>query len=172
MLRTIAVALAVLTAIAGAGLFLEAEALGHPSTARLELVRTLRALLVSRRSTAVIQLGVRRYVATCRPHAVSVNGHLLREVKGRLIVPRADRAAFELAGCPRPLLRRLSTELLGSGPLKLVRATVDGVRTWRVRIAGKGQTLELFVSRRTGLPVELVLEGRTTHGTSDVAYSL
>jgi hypothetical protein len=171
MLRTIAVALAVLAAIGGASLLVQSGALGRPTTARLELVRTLQALTEYRRSSAVIQAGARRYVASCRHHYVIVNGHLLPEISGRLVHRGGlGSVVFELAGCPRPLERRLSADLLGGAPFEIRRIEVDGVRAWEVRVPGTRPPLELFLSRRTRLPVELTLHGRRMRGSSDVAY--
>ena len=171
MVRTLAVALAVLAAIGGASLLVQTQALGRPTTARLELVDTLQALTEYRRSGAVIQVGARRYVTSCRHHAVKVNGHLLPEISGRLIHRGGlESALFELAGCPRPLERRLSADLLGGIAFEIRRTEVDGIRAWEIRVPGTRPPLELFVSTRTGLPVELTIRGRRMRGTSDVAY--
>jgi hypothetical protein len=171
MLRTLAVALAVLAAIGGASLLVQTQALGRPTTARLELVDTLQALTEYRRSSAVIQIGARRYVTSCRHHAVKLNGHLLPEISGRLIDRGGlESAVFELAGCPRPLERRLSADLLGGTPFEIRRILVEGVPAWETPVPGTRPPLELFVSPRTGLPVELAIRGRRLRGTSDVAY--
>jgi len=169
MLRTLAVALAVLAAIGGASLLVQTQALGRPTVARLELVDTLQALTEYGRSSAVIQVGGRRYVTSCRHHAVKLNGHLLPEISGRL-ARRGESGVFELAGCPRPLERLLSADLLGGASFEIRRTEVDRVPAWETRLPGTRPPLELFVSIRTGLPVELTIRGRRMHGTSDVAY--
>jgi hypothetical protein len=171
VLRTIAVALMLLAAIGGASLLAQTGALGRPTTGRLELVHTLQALTEYRRSSAVIQAGARRYVTGCRHHYVTVNGYLLPEISGRLLQRGGlEATVFELSGCPRPLVRRLSADLLGGAPFDIRRVKADGVRAWEVRLPGTRPLLELFVSRRTGLPVELALHGRRMHGSGDVAY--
>ena len=172
MLRTLVVALGVLAVIGGGSLLVQTGALGRPTTDRLELVHTLQALTSYRRSSAVIQAGARVYVTSCSRHYVTANGHLLPEINGRLLHHGGlDSAVSELSGCPRRLESRLSADLLGGAPFEIQSVKVDGARAWEVPLPGTRPLLELFVSPRTGLPVELALHGRRMHGTSDVAYS-
>jgi hypothetical protein len=171
VIRTIVVALAVLAVIGGGSLLVQSGALGRPTTDRLELVPTLQALAQYTRSTAVIQAGARVYVTSCRRHYVKVNGHLLPEINGRLLHHGGlGSAVFELSGCPRGLESLLSADLLSGAPFEIRTVKVDGVRAWEVPVPGTRPLLDLFVSPRTGLPVELALHGRRMHGTSDVAY--
>jgi hypothetical protein len=171
MLRTAVVALALVAAIGAASLLVQTEVLGRPTTAQIELVRTVQALRKYRHSSAVVQAGARRFVTSCRHQYVAVDGRLLPEANGRLDHHRGfDATAFELAGCPRPLVRRLSAELLGGARLEIRRVRVDGVRAWALSAPGTQPSLELYVSRRTGLPVELILQGRRIHARSDVTY--
>jgi hypothetical protein len=171
MLRTAAVALAVLAAIGCVSLLVQTRALGRPTTARLELVHTLQALTEYRRSNAAIRVGADRYVTRCHHLAVWANRRLLAEIHGRLLHPRGiDGTLFELAGCPRGLARRLSADLLGGTPFKIRFRNADGIRAWALRLPGTRPALELFVSPRTGLPVELMLQAGAMRGTSDVVY--
>jgi hypothetical protein len=172
MLRTTVVALALLAAIGAASMLVQAEGLGRPTTAQLELVHTVQALRKYHHSSAVVQAGALRYVTSCRHHYVAVDGSLLPEANGRLVHHRGfDATAFELAGCPRPLVRHLTAELLGGARFEIRKGKVDGVRAWGMSIPGTRPALELYVSRRTGLPVELILQGRRMHARSDVTYS-
>ena len=171
MLRTIAVALAVLAALGSASLLVQTQALGRPTTARLRLVRTVQALSKYGRSTAAIRVGTRRYVTSCRHTYVVANGRVLHEIGGHLAHSGGlDRVIFDLAGCPRLLQRRLSVDLRDGVPVDIRRVRVDGVRSWELRLSGTQPSLELFLSARTELPVELMLEGRRLHARSDVVY--
>jgi hypothetical protein len=174
------VALVVLAAIGSGSLLLQAAALGRPTSARLDLVRTVHALAVYRGSHAVLRLDGRRYLSTCLDHwgtrnrraDVVLNGWVrLPEIGGHLVYRDTfDRTAFELAGCPRPLVRHLTSELEAGVAMKVRRVLTDGVRTWAVALPSSHPPLELFVSVRTGEPVKLVLLGRRMRGASDVTY--
>jgi hypothetical protein len=169
-----------LATIGGGCVLFQAEALGRPTTARLDILRTLQVLDTYQRSRALIRLDGRRYRTTCFDHwggrhrraDVVLDGRLrLPEVGGHLVHRGLfDSTAFLLAGCPRPLVRRLSSQLAAGASVELRRADTDGVRTWAVRLPQSHPPLELFVSVRTGTPVELVLQARRMRGTSEVTY--
>jgi len=46
----------------------------------------------------------------------------------------------------------------------------DGVRAYVVRLPSASLHLEVFIARSSGLPVELVLNGKRLRGTGDVTY--
>ena len=176
MLRALAVAGGFLTLLAGGEWALQAAALGRPSSAELQLVRTLRALSGEYRSQATLELDGHRYRAVCNqawyPHrriaqVVTARLGVLTQVGDRL--PAAgplQTGAFELAGCPRPLLRLLSSELAKGATVHFHRA--NGV--YEVSLRPDELPVDVFVAPASGLPVRLTLNGGSLDGTSRVRY--
>jgi hypothetical protein len=176
VLRALVVAGVTLSLLAGGEWALQATALGRPASAELELVRTLHVLAGLHSSQATMELNGRDYHSTCTqawyPHrriaqVVTTRLGVATQVGDRLqAAGPLDAGAFELAGCPRPLLRWLSAELIQG-------ATVDIHRTAKAyEITLHPQTLpvQLFVAPRTGVPVRLTLTERHLDGSSHLRY--
>jgi hypothetical protein len=176
VLRALVVAGVTLSLLAGGELALQATSLGRPAAAELELVRTLHALAGLHRSQAMVELNGRTYRSTCTqawyPHrriAQVVAGRLgvVTQVGNRLEAagPLAT-GAFELAGCPRPLLRWLSSELIQGATVHIRR----GASVYEITLRPHTLPVQLFVAPSTGLPVRLTLNEPNLDGSSHVRY--
>jgi hypothetical protein len=179
VVRTLLVALGMLATIVAAGFGLQVATLGRPGPARITLVHTLDRLSAFHTSSATIDLTGRRLVASCldrwigdsRASVVVLDRHTrLPEIGGHLLLdgPRSF-VEFQLAGCPRPLLRWLTTELVQGTPIESRRTTADGQASFLLRLPKTRPALALVISRKTKLPVELIIDGRL-RGSSDLAY--
>ena len=176
MLRAIVVAGVTLSLLAGGEWALQATALGRPAPAELELVRTLHALAGKHSSRATVELNGRTYRSTCTqawyPHrriAQVVAGRLgvVTQVGNRLeTAGPLKTGAFELAGCPRPLLRWLSSELIRGATVQIHR----GAKAYEITLHPHKLPVNLFVEPRTGLPVRLTFTERHVDGSSHVHY--
>jgi hypothetical protein len=165
-----------LALLTGGELALQAAALGRPAPAELELVRTLHALSMVHRSEATLQLGGRRYRAVCNqawyPHrrvaqVVTARLGIVTQVGASLRTAEPLKAdAFELAGCPRPLLRLLSSELARGAAVQFHRS--GGM--YEVSLSPDRLPVDVYVARASGLPVRLTLNGGDLAGTSLVRY--
>jgi hypothetical protein len=174
--RAIAVAGGLLALLAGGEWALQAAALGRPAPAELQLVRTLRALSGEHHSQATLVLDGRRYRAVCNqawyPHrriaqVVTARLGVITQVGDRLrAAGPLEAGAFELAGCPRPLLRLLSAELAKGATVHFHRA--NGV--YEVSLRPDELPVDVFVAPGSHLPVRLTLNGRSFDGTSRVRY--
>jgi hypothetical protein len=155
---------------------LQAAALGRPTAAELAVVRTLRALTLEHRSQATLDLGGHRYRAVCNqawyPHrrvaqVVATPLGVATQIDGRLTSSGPlDESAFDLAGCPRPLLRWLSSELVRGAAVHL--RDVKGLD--EIGLRPHVIPVEVFVAPSTGLPVRLQLTASKLDGTSRVRY--
>jgi hypothetical protein len=155
---------------------LQATALGRPAAAELELVRTLHALAGVHSSQATVELNGRRYQSVCT-QAWYPHRRIAQVVAGRLgVVTQVgdhlhsagplETGAFELAGCPRPLLRWLSSELIQGASVHIHR----GTKAYEITLHPHKLPVQLFVAPRTGLPVRLTLTERHLDGSSSVRY--
>jgi hypothetical protein len=163
--------------LAGGEWALQVAALGRPAPAELQLVRTLRALSGEHRSQATLVLDGHRYRAVCNqawyPHrriaqVVTARLGVVTQVGGRLpaAVGPLETGAFELAGCPRPLLRLLSAELAKGATVRFHRA--NGV--YEVSLRPDQMPVDVFVAPASALPVRLTLNEGSLAGTSHVRY--
>ena len=162
------------------GFALQATAFGRPSPAKLQLVRTLTLLGAYDHSRATIELGGRRFATVCSEGRVQRSRVADVVVDHWAVIPelgnRLQRTGplvegqFELTGCPRVLKRWLSSELVRGATVELRPAMADGVRAYDVRLPSASLHLEVFIARSSGLPVELVLNGKRLRGTGDVTY--
>ena len=176
MLRALVVAGVTLSLLAGGEWALQAGALGRPAPAELELVRTLHALAGRDSSQATVELNGQTYRSTCTqawyPHrriAQVVAGRLgvVTQVGDRLeAADSLEAGAFELAGCPRPLLRWLSSELVQGAVVHIHR----GPGAYEITLRPHKLPVEVFVAPSTGLPVRLSLTERHLDGSSHVHY--
>lgn len=176
MLRALVVAGVTLSLLAGGEWALQAAALGRPAPAELELVRTLHALAGLHGSRATVELNGRTFASTCtqawHPHrriAQVAAGRLgvVTQVGDRLeAAGPLEAGAFELAGCPRPLLRWLSSELVQGATVHIHR----GPGAYEVTLRPHRLPVQLFVAPSTGLPVRLTLTERHLDGSSHVRY--
>ena len=165
-----------LSLLAGGEWALQAAALGRPAQAELQLVRTLRALADVHRSQATLELDGRRYRAVCNqawsPHhriaqVVTARLGVVTQVGDRLPeVGPLETDAFELAGCPRPLLELLSRELARGATVHFHRA--NGV--YEVSLRPDEMPVDVYVAPASGLPVTLTLNDGNLVGTSHVRY--
>ena len=170
------VAAGLLSLLVGGEWALQAATLGRPAAAELQLVRTLRALSDVHRSQATLELDGRRYRAVCNqawyPHrrvaqVVTARLGVVTQVGDRL--PSAgplETGAFELAGCPRPLLELLATELARGATVHFHRA--NGV--YEVSLRPDEIPVDVYVAPSSGLPVRLTLNDGDLAGTSHVRY--
>jgi hypothetical protein len=176
VLRAVVVAGGLLSLLAGGEWALQAVALGRPPAAELQLVRTLRALSVVHGSQARLLLDGRPYEAVCTqawyPHrrlarVVTPLGHVT-QVGDRLRgAGPLDAGAFDLAGCPRPLLRWLSAELVRGASVELQPRS----GAYEVTLHPDVMPVRVFVAPSSGLPVRLTLKGTgPVQGTSRVRY--
>ena len=155
---------------------LQAAALGRPPAAELELVRTLRALSVEHGSQATLELDGHSYREVCtqawHPHrrvaqVVTAQLGVARQVGDHLVSSGPlDAGAFELAGCPRPLLRLLSSELARGATVQFHRSS--GV--YELTLHPDVMPVDVFVAPSSGLPVRLSLDEGAVDGTSHVRY--
>jgi hypothetical protein len=165
-----------LALLAGGEWALQAAALGRPAAAELELVRTLHALAGVHRSQATLQLDGHRYRAACTqawyPHrrvaqVVTRQLGVAEQVGNRLVAGGPLVAgAFELAGCPRPLLRQLSSELVTGATVKFERS--KGI--FEVTLHPNDMAVDVYVAPSSHLPVLLRLSDSELSGTSHVEY--
>ena len=179
-LRTSAVAFAVLSGIAVVCFAFQAAALGRPSRSETLVVRVIAELNRYRGSTARMTVNGRLLTAVCtdrwgkRGHVETVlldNGvRLVR--RGNKLEQRGARALdeFELAGCPRSLTGWLATQVNQGAYIQSSAAKIRGRRVYAIRVPAAKIGLELFVSRRGMLPVELAISGNGIHGTSELDY--
>jgi hypothetical protein len=176
VLRALVVAGGLLAILAGGEWALQAVALGRPAAAELELVRTLRALSDVHRSQATLELDGRRYRAVCNqawyPHrriaqVVTARLGVVTQVGDRLpVVGPLEAGAFELAGCPRPLLELLSKELAKGATVHFHRA--GGV--YEVSLRPDEMPVDVYVAPTSRLPVQLTLNDGNLAGASRVRY--
>lgn len=165
-----------LSILAGGEWALQAAALGRPAGAELELVRTLRALAGVHSSQATLQLDGHRYRAACTqawyPHGrvaqvVTAQLGVAEQVGDRLVAAGPLVAgAFELAGCPRPLLRQLSSELAKGATVNFERSS--GV--FEVTLHPDDMPVDVYVAPSSHLPVRLRLTDTDLTGMSHVEY--
>jgi hypothetical protein len=179
VLRAVAAAAAVLLVVVGGSFALQAASLGRPPRARIEAVQALRQLRLYHRSSALVTIGARTYRTTCvqrwrhrRTARVDVaGGRDVLEVGHRLDHPtRLAQTQFELAGCPRPLLEWLASQLVRGAAVDFSTATVDGMDAYRLRVPGAHPPLDVYVGTASDLPVALALRGHRMRGRSDVAF--
>ena len=176
MLRALVVAASLLSLLAGGEWALQAAALGRPAPAELQLVRTLRALSGEHQSQATLVLDGHRYRAVCNdawyPHrriaqVVTARLGVVTQVGDKLrAAGPLETGAFELAGCPRPLLKQLSAELAKGATVHFHLA--NGV--YELSLRPDALPVDVFVAPASGLPVRLTLNGRSLDGTSHVRY--
>jgi hypothetical protein len=162
--------------LGGGELALQAAALGRPAPAELELVRTLRALSGMHRSQATLELDGHRYRAVCNqawyPHrrvaqVVMARLGVMTQVGDRLRdAGPLETGAFELVGCPRPLLRLLSSQLARGAAVHFHRANGG----YEVTLRPDEMPVDVFVAPASRLPVRLTLNDRNLDGTSLVHY--
>jgi hypothetical protein len=100
---------------------------------------------------------IAQVVATPLGVATQIDGRL--KASGPL-----DQSAFDLAGCPRPLLRWLSSELVRGAAVHL--RDVKGLD--EIALQPRVIPVQVFVAPSTGLPVRLQLTA--SQGTSRVRY--
>ena len=176
MLRALVVGTSLLSLLAGGEWALQAASLGRPAPAELQLVRTLRALSGEHQSQATLVLDGHRYRAVCNdawyPHrriaqVVTARLGVVTQVGDKLrAAGPLETGAFELAGCPRPLLKQLSAELAKGATVHFHLA--NGV--YELSLRPDALPVDVFVAPASGLPVRLTLNGRSLDGTSHVRY--
>lgn len=179
MLRTAIVAVATIVGTAIVAFALQMTALGRPTNGSLALVATLHRLSKYQHSTATIDLAGHLYNTSCRDQwlgdrrAAKVlvdDRRQLLEVGGRLEdTGRIAWAEFQLAGCPRPLLHWLTTELTRYNVVDARRGEADARPAIIFRLPKARPKIAVVVSAATSLPLEVVLSGRL-RGFSDLAY--
>ena len=191
MRRSLLVAALTLSAIAGAGWALQAISLVRPSTAQLELVQTLRRLGDYRASQASVVLNGRAYHASCRQSwdAAARTARVVVDpgvaTRARLVAPpggvtqsgdhldagdRLQEGEFELAGCPRPLLDWLSSELVHGATVHFSSAEKGAGMLDRLELHPRTLPLDIYVAPSTRLPVRIALTASRLQGTSIVHY--
>jgi hypothetical protein len=180
VVKALLVAASVLAVVCGACFGLQAVVLGRPNQATLELVRTLHRLNEYHRSWASLDVSGRRYTESCRdqwyPHErvaeVSVDGTMLLPEVGDHLIRKGglETTQFDLAGCPRPLVTWLATELEHHAKVQLLAKRDDGHRVFELWLPQGHPSLELLVGPDSNLPLELELSGKHEHGESAVHY--
>jgi hypothetical protein len=188
-LRMLAAALATLGAIVGAGFGVQAVVLGRPGPAPELVAHVLAKLKSYRRSQTTMTVEGRHLTAVCtqywqgghRVAAAAVEhgptiverGNLLVENGNRLVeTGRLAFVEFELAGCPRPLATWLASQVNRGGRIDVTSEELDGRPVYALSVPSAPLRLELFISRRGGLPVALSLDGAHIRGTSTLAYGV
>jgi hypothetical protein len=179
-MKALVVAAAVLAGIVVTGFGLQAVAIGRPTAARLQLVRTLAGLVRLDQSRAAVELNDKRYSSTCtewrigRERISSVvidRWQVLRAVNGGLVGRRPYTISqLELAACPRSLIHSLLGTLTHRPNVRVFPAMLAGRLVVRIPIRDGKRRLELFVSAADGRPVRLVLLGKRWHGASVLRY--
>lgn len=108
-----------------------------------------------------------------RSAAVVLDGwRVISEVGNRLRqTGAAAQSEFALAGCPRPLEVWLSSALAQNEPVLTRLASLGGRRLVELELPAAKPPVDVFVARRTGVPVGLRLAGRRLRGTSSVDYA-
>jgi hypothetical protein len=182
MVRSGLVAAAILAVFGCAAFAVQALGFGTPSRAELELAQTVHRLGRYSVSHATIDLNGHRYRSICqgswlggmrigevtlqgRPPIVAIEGRLLHDTP-------IDWAAYQLAGCPRPLSKRIANELVAGGPIATSAGSRSGRPVYVVRMLARRPQFEILISAATKLPVELDLVGRRIRGRSLVAYGV
>jgi len=165
-----------LALIAGGEWALQVAALGRPGGAELQLVSTLRALAGVHSSQATLQLDGHHYRAACTqawyPHrrvaeVVTARLGVAEQVGDHLVATGPLVAgAFELAGCPRPLLRQLSSELAKGAKVNFERSS--GV--FELTLHPNHMPVDVYVAQSSHLPVRLRLAESDLMGMSHVEY--
>jgi pimeloyl-ACP methyl ester carboxylesterase len=180
VLKTLSVAALVLVGIGAGGLALQRLALARPSTGQLELVKTLRALDGFHGSRATLQVDGKRYRALCtqRWHpgadvarvALGREG-VVTELGNRLLdKSRLVSGEFDLAGCPRPLVNWLASELVHGATVSYRRFASGPAVLHEVELRPRTLPIVLFLGRKGSLPVRLALTASDVRGSSVVHY--
>jgi hypothetical protein len=175
VLRTFAVAAATLSLIGGAAWSLQAVSLARPSAAQIELVKTLHALTAYRGSNGMVKVDGWRYRSSCIQHWYPGErvARVLLDPRGGAPVAGSlplGRAAFELAGCPRPLAGWLASELVRGASVTFRKVTVRGVVLHEFEIRPRTIPIDLYVSGSDSLPVRLKLSAAGLRASSVVHY--
>ena len=95
-------------------------------------------------------------------------GNGVRRIGRRGRVGTLDWTRFVLAACPRYIGRDISARLLGGTHMDSDPSYADGARTVAITFGERKRPIELYVDRRTYLPVELKLSGEGLRGWSDL----
>jgi hypothetical protein len=82
--------------------------------------------------------------------------------------PLAPVVAVELAGCPRPLMDHVAKHLIGGTRAEAVPVTFAGRPSYRVHVRTPRTRLDVFVDRRTLVPLGVRVEARGVVGWSDL----
>jgi hypothetical protein len=173
---------AVSVALVGASCWtVQAVALERPSTAQLELVKTLRSLEQLDGSWGTVRVDGRTYTARCGQHwregvhiaRVELDGlNVATEVGSQLVGRRGPLLSgeFDLAGCPRPLVGWLAGELVRGASVHFHTVDYQGKRLRELVLEPRSLPLDLYVAGSRSLPARLTLSTSAVHGTSLVHY--
>lgn len=175
MLRTLAVAAGTLSLIGSGAWGLQAVSLARPSPAQLELVKTLHALTAFRGSNALLVVDGWKYRSSCVQHWYP--GERVARV---LFDPRdgapsagslpLGRAAFDLAGCPRPLAGWLASELVRGASVTFRKVVARGAVLREIEMHPRTIPIDIYVSGSDSLPVRLRLSATGLRASSVVHY--
>lgn len=179
-LRTLAAVFVTLAAVVGGGFALQVAVLGRPSSTSLLVARVAFKLVQYHRSRSTITINGKHLSAVCTQqwqgrHRVAVvrldNGQILREIGNKL--SQAGSLAideFDLAGCPRPLIKWLGDQLDTGKSIDVRPLRIDGKPVYAVSFPSSEPKLSLVVTRPGGLPTMLSITGGDIRATARVSY--
>jgi hypothetical protein len=179
-LTTLLVSVCTLAAIVGVSFGVQAAGLGRPSSNPQLVARVLAKLLPYTVARTTMTVDGKRLTAVCVAdwidhHRVTTvvldDGTTLREVGTHLLAQGGlALGEFELAGCPRPLRKWLTSELNDGGPIKIGPTRIADEHVLGIRFSQAKLKLEVYVSRNSLFPVALSLHDHTVSGTSSLSY--
>ncbi len=174
--RTLATAIATPVAVMSGAFLVQAMTLGRPGWFQTLAVRAIAKLDAYDSSHATITLNGAHMLAECSQHW-GRHGHVetvtlstgvrLLEV-GDTLRPKGQLALdeFELASCPRALSGWLTTQLNRGGKIELRTTKTNGKPVYALRFPSAKLGLDIYISRRSALPLQLTLTGPGVQGTS------
>ena len=182
-----AIALPILVAALGVGM--QAAAFSRPPGEALTATTALGQLLRFRVMRATENIGHQRIGSICvqglyrTPRHRHVSGALVlldngeklydfgygvHEVGRRGRVGPVDEARFLLAGCPRFVGGRVAARLMGGRWIDTDPSRADGASVLRLTFGERAKPIDLYVGKRTFLPVALRISGDQAFGWSDL----
>jgi hypothetical protein len=179
-LRAFGVAAATLAAVVGIGFTVQAVSLGRPDRGSLLVLRTVARLVAYQLSHSTMTIDGRQVRAVCRQSwprsgrlstVVVADGPTLTDSRASLAAhPGLGLAEFDLAGCPRSLARWLATQLNRGTPLQLKLVRLGATEAYAFAFASEPPRLQLYVGRRSGLPLALSVSTGVVRGASRLTY--